>query len=194
MNQKKEKQKPKVEVTEKPKPKKPEKKPSTVKLYRVNHPLYVGERLSEHIKKYVRKLGIPSITYESLYAYFTYTSQYAENLLPKGYTPPIEFTVACDIESGEPLGFAHWIVAGRPHIGATIFDHLHIWESRKGDVAEAFIGRWAAFARKHNCVIFLGSCIDETVFRKMKMIATKKGYEFIESGQKGFYAFKKKES
>lgn len=170
---------------------KQEKKKSAVKLFRVSHPLYVGERLSEHIKKYVKKLDAPSITYESLYAYFTYTAQYAENLLPKGYTPPMEFTVACDEKSGEPLGFAHWTVAGRPHFGATIIDHLHIWESRKGEVAGAFFGRWIAFAKKHNCVIFLGSCISEAVFRRERIEAAKKGYEFIRSGQIVFYAFEK---
>lgn len=167
-----------------------DKKPSTVKLYRANKALWVENYISGRIMEFVEKLALPGVTYDAMSVYLKNTTQYAQNLVPKGYIPPREFTIACDIESNEPLGFVHWLVCGLPHISTTFMDQLYIWEGRKGEVASALIGRWAAFAKKHKCEIFIGCCIDEAVFRLARKEVQKRGYKFIESSQRVFYAIK----
>ncbi len=124
-----------------------------VKAIKITNPLYLGQ-IALHIKDFNDIVKVNSITYESLYTYFTSIVQFGGNFT--------EFWVV--FEGDKPAGFASWVVRGLPHISTVLCDYVYIW-TKNPKVGTVFMEEFIKFGKKHRAVLYEGIAINETLFR-----------------------------
>jgi len=137
-----------------------------VKLIQITNPHSVGV-LGPQINKLTKQVNLPTITYESLYTYFTNSVQFGRGVS--------EFWVACNQEN-EPLAFAHWMVRGSPHMGLAYLDFIYSW-NRMREPVDLLLNEFIQFGQKNNCIYFKGDVINEAVFRVFRKAASKRGFQ-----------------
>ena len=89
-----------------------------MKAIRILNPFYVG-KMAPYIEKYLERVSIVGIDYESFYMYLSNSVQFGGN--------STELWVV--EEDGTPLAFAHWMVRGAPYIATTYCDHIYRWNN-----------------------------------------------------------------
>ena len=146
---------------------------------KINNPLWVGE-LAPIIQSYVERLKIQSITYETLYTYFTGIVQNGGNLA--------EFWVV--FADKEPVAFACWYVRSLPYRGSVFFDHIYSW-NRMSEPVGLLIDEYVKFGNRHNCPIYEGVATNEVVWNVHKRNADKKSINLNRTEQ-GFFSGRRK--
>jgi hypothetical protein len=132
-------------------------------LVKITNPLWVGA-LSKVLLDFCSKIKVPSISYETLYAYFCNTVQFGGERA--------EFWVA--LNGKEPVAFAHWYAKGLPHSGIVSCDFIHSW-NRMAEPISMLIDKYLEFGIKNNAPLYEGDAINETIFRVFRKAAFKKG-------------------
>jgi hypothetical protein len=145
--------------------------PKEVTVLKITNPLYVGE-VAKLIADYALKLGSPTITYETLYAYFCATVQFGGD--------KAEFTVA--FLDQEPIAFAHWFVKGLPYRGVVCCDHIASW-NRMADPVSRLIEQFVTFAQKHNAPYCEGEVPNESLYKVIKKAASRAGCTIDHTGK-----------
>lgn len=134
-------------------------------LVKVNNPEYLGF-IAPNIKTFCEKAPIPTIDYETLYAYFMRTVQMGGAIA--------EFWVV--FRDKEPLAFAHWFVNDLPHRGLVFCDFIHCW-NRMREPVQMLLDKFLEFGKRNNAPIYKGTAINEAVFRVFRKAASKRGYK-----------------
>ena len=135
-----------------------------LKVARITNPNWLGV-LGPQVKVFTEKLGIPTITYETLYTYFLRTIQHGNKVA--------EFWVVMKDE--ECLAFAHWFVCDLPHRGVVFADFIHSWNRMREPVV-MLLDEFIKFGIEKHAPIYKGTAINETVFRVFRKAASKRGY------------------
>ena len=133
----------------------------------IKNPRWLGY-IAPHINGFYQKTKeqLPTVTYETLYAYFEQSCGNA--------SIPSEFWV---VRKGEDLlAFAHWFKCGLPHSGVVFMDFIHSW-NRMREPVQMLFDKYGEFGMKHRCTIYKGTAVNESVFRVFRKAASKRGYE-----------------
>jgi len=134
-------------------------------ILEITNPNWLGY-IAPEIKQFVEKTKLPTMTYETLYTYFSQSIQNA--------AAPSEFWV---VRKGEDnLAFAHWFVCGLPHRGVVFMDFIHSW-NRMREPVQMLMDKYGEFGRKHRCPIYKGMAVSESVFRVFRKAASRRGFE-----------------
>ena len=150
-----------------------------MKVQKITNPLYVGE-IAELIMKYYHKVNdssgmYQSMTYESLYSYFTRVVQFGGNIG--------ELWVAYD--DGKPVGFAVWKVMDLPHVGSVFCDCLYN-DVRNQRAIKGLYDEFINFGKKHRAPIYQYAAINEKVAEHFKNVLGKLGIDVTDSGAKNY--------
>lgn len=140
-----------------------------LKVCKITNPNWLGY-LGQQIKAFCDKLDSPTVTYETLYTYFTRTIQLGGTAA--------EFWVVMqdsDDQAQESVAFAHWFVCDLPHRGLVFCDYVYSWNRMKRPV-EMLLDKFIEFGRKKHAPIYKGTAINQTVFRVFRKAAAKRGY------------------
>jgi len=132
---------------------------------RITNPNWLGV-LGPQIKTFEEKISLPTITYETLFTYFSRTIQFGGD--------STEFWVVMD--GDENLAFAHWFVCGLPHRGVVFCDFIYSW-NRMREPVEMLLDGFIEFGKKHRAPIYKGTALNESVFRVFRKAASKRGIE-----------------
>jgi len=132
------------------------------KALKITNPLYLGH-VGPQLKTFSDKLDISGMTYESLYTYFAGTIQFGKGMA--------EFWVV--FEEDKPVGFAHWLVRGLPHISKVYCDFITTW-SLSPEPNLILLKEFIKFGERNNAVWLEGDAINESIFRLFRRIATTK--------------------
>ena len=135
------------------------------KIIKITQPEWLGY-LAPQIKSFVDKAPTPTITYETLYTYFTRTVQYGGSVA--------EFHVV--LKDKEPLAFAHWFVCDLPHRGVVFCDYVYSWNTLRQPV-QMLLDKFIEFGKEKRAPIYKGTAINDRVFRVFRKAASKRGYE-----------------
>jgi hypothetical protein len=138
-------------------------------LVKITNPLWVGA-LSKVLLDFCSKIKVPSISYETLYAYFCNTVQYGGERA--------EFWVA--FNGQEAMAFAHFYAKGLPHRGIVSCDFIHSW-NRMSEPISLLFDKYIEFGIKNNAPLYEGDAINETIFRVFRKVAYKKGYDLTKT-------------
>lgn len=141
----------------------PEETPAKeLKAIRITNPHWLAQ-MAPFIISFVEKIGIPNLTYESMYTYLAQSIQYGGD--------QTEFWVI--VEDETPVAFAHWVVKGLPFLGTAYGEYVHSW-NRKRDPVLMLVEKFIEFGKRHRCVWYAGDTINPTVFRVMRKAFNKK--------------------
>lgn len=151
------------------------------KAIKVTNPLYLGQ-IAGVTQEFSKRINVPSITYETLYTYFCNSVQYGGELA--------EFWVILN-DKDEPTAFAHWAVRGLPHRGVVYCDFIYSW-NRMSEPISLLLDKFIDFGIKHNCPLYEGTAINETVFRVFRKAASARDYELIKNEFVDFMGRKRK--
>lgn len=139
---------------------------TNLEIIQITNPNWLGY-LGPHIKTFIERTNLPTMTYETLYTYF---SQSVQNP-----AVPSEFWV---VKKGEEIvAFAHWYVCGLPHRGVVFCDFIHSW-NRMREPVQMLFDEFIKFGQKNRCVIYKGTALNEAVFRVFRKAASKRKYNF----------------
>ena len=136
------------------------------KLVKITNVVWLGQ-LGPQIKVFYDKVGTQTITYETLFAYFSRTVQHGGDVA--------EFWVVFKDE--EPLAFAHWFVCDLPHRGTVFCDYVYSW-NRMREPVQMLLDKFIEFGKLKRAPIYKGTAINEAVYRVFRKAASKMGYEF----------------
>ena len=156
----------------------PEKQPE-LKVVKISNPIWVGE-IGPQILKFAEKINLPTITYETLYSYFTRTVQHGGDIA--------EFWVV--FEEDQVLAFAHWFVCDLPHRGVVFCDFIHSWNRMRQPIV-MLLDEFIRFGIKKHAPIYKGTALNETIWRVFRKAAYKKGYELKKTEMVDFLGRKK---
>ena len=151
------------------------------KLIKVTDPRYIGV-LAPQIKDFYDKIApdSPSITYETLYAYFVRTAQHGGKIA--------EFWVV--FKEDGPVAFAHWFCCDMPHRGMVFCDFINSWNRMRQPV-QMLLDKFIEFGKTNHAPIYRGTAINQAVFRVFRKAASKRGYVLHESPMVDFIGRKK---
>jgi len=135
---------------------------------KITSPLYLGQ-IGPLIDRFNKKIQIPGITYESLYAYL------AQNVQFGGDRAEFWIVYEGDNPGENPVAFADWFIKGLPHIGKVCCDFLYS-SNRKREPVELLITEFEKFGLKHRAPLYEAYAINEELFRVHRLAATRKGY------------------
>ena len=138
-----------------------------VEVIEIKNPRWLGY-IAPHINTFYEKTKeqLPTITYETLYAYFEQSVSLA--------SAPSEFWVAK--KGNDLLAFAHWFKCGMPHSGVVFMDFVHSW-NRMREPVKMLLDKYIDFGKKQRCTIYKGTAVNEAVFRVFRKAASRRGYE-----------------
>jgi len=133
----------------------------------IKNPRWLGY-IAPHINTFYEKTKaqLPTITYETLYAYFEQSISLA--------TAPSEFWVAK--RGDEILAFAHWFKCGLPHTGVVFMDFIHSW-NRMREPVQMLFDKYGDFGKRQRCTVYKGTAVNEAVFRVFRKAASRRGYK-----------------
>lgn len=137
-----------------------------LQLTQITNPIWLGQ-LGPQINTFCSKIQTPTITYETLYAYFSRTVQHGGDIA--------QFWVV--FKDNEPVAFAHWFVCDLPHRGVVFCDYIHSW-NRMREPVELLLDKFIEFGKNKHAPIYKGTAINEAVYRVFRKAASKRGYEF----------------
>ena len=132
-----------------------------LKLIKITQPEWLGY-LAPQIKIFTEKLGVDTITYETLFTYFLKTVQFGGDVA--------EFWVV--FKDDHPIAFAHWFVSSLPHRGLVSCDYINSWNRMRQPV-EMLLERFIEFGKEKRAPIYAGTAINETIFRVFRKAARK---------------------
>lgn len=135
-----------------------------LKLIKLTNPNYLGY-LAPQIKAFTDRLQSPTITYETLYTYFTRTIQLGNQFA--------EFWMVSQGE--EPVAFAHWFVCDLPHRGLVFCDYIYSWNRMRQPV-QMLVDKFLEFGKEKHAPLYKGTALNEAVFRVFRKAASKRGY------------------
>ena len=141
----------------------------SINVVKITNPLWVGA-LSKVLLDFCSKIKVPSISYETLYAYFCNTVQFGGERA--------EFWVA--FNGQEAMAFAHFYAKGLPHRGIVSCDFIHSW-NRMSEPISLLFDKYIEFGIKNNAPLYEGDAINETIFRVFRKVAYKKGYDLTKT-------------
>ena len=150
-----------------------------VKVIKITNPLWVGA-LSKVIHDFCDRIKVPSISYETLYAYFCNTVQFGGERA--------EFWVA--MLENDAVAFAHWYAKGLPHRGMVSCDFIHSW-NRMSEPISLLIDEYLKFGTKNNAPLYEGDAINEVIFRVFRKAAFKKGLNLTKTDLVNFVGRKR---
>ena len=110
---------------------------------KITNPLWLST-IATHIVEYCTRLACPSISYETLYAYFTQIIQFGKDVA--------EFHVVFD-EDNMPWAFGNASIRGLPYIATVLGENIYSWDKEE-ESAQLLIESWLAFGKRHRCVYF----------------------------------------
>lgn len=150
-----------------------------MRAVRITDPLWVGN-LGPAFKRFVDRVPVVGITYESFHTYLTNSVQLGGHAT--------ELWVILD-DDNKPMAFAHWLVRGLPHVGKTYCDFIFNW-SRKRKPMEMLLEKWIEFGTKFRCRLFEGEATNDKLFQHFSNIAKDNGYVIKNNGRTNFVAWK----
>jgi hypothetical protein len=136
-----------------------------LKLIKITQPEWLGY-LAPQIKIFTEKLGITTITYETLFTYFLKTIQHGGDIA--------EFWVV--FKEDKPIAFAHWFISSLPHRGLVSCDYINSW-NRMREPVEMLMERFIEFGKEKNAPLYSGTATNETLFRVFRKAFKKFGIE-----------------
>lgn len=150
-----------------------------VSVVRITNPLWVGQ-IAKMVADATAKVENPTVTYETLYAYFCQTVQFGGERA--------EFWVA--FSGKEPIAIAHWYVKGLPYRGVVTCDFIASW-NRMADPIGKLADKFIEFGMKHNAPYYEGNATNEALFKVIKKAAGRKGYDLQRTPRIHFLGRKK---
>ena len=142
-----------------------------MKVQKIKNPHYLG-LLAPKIERYAKKIGLPGVTYETLYTYLAQIAQVG------GDTS--EVVMAVD-DNGKTLAFAAWFVRTLPYTGTAHFDHIYSWD-RGNEAVDLLMKEYINFGKRNNCVYFSASMINTKTAARLTKIGEDNGLDI--SGDK----------
>jgi len=138
-----------------------------IETFEITNPRWLGY-IAPHIHGFYEKTKdkLPTITYETLYAYFEQSC--SDPRIPS------EFWVAK--KGDDLLAFAHWFKVGIPHSGVVFMDFIHSW-NRMREPVQMLLDRYIEFGKRQRSTIFKGTAVSESVFRVFRKAASRRGYD-----------------
>ena len=121
-----------------------------------------------------------SITYESLYTYFTRVIQFGGDRA--------EFWIAMD--GDVPVGFATWRVMDIPYIGTVFCDCLYN-DTRNQKAIKGLYGEFIEFGKRNRSLIYKCDAVNDKVGEYFTNVLDKLGIEVKDSGAKSLIGRKK---
>lgn len=145
-----------------------------MKATQIKNPVWLGQ-IAPRIEKFVRKLGVESMTYETLYAYLSNSIQYGGG--------GSEFWVV--FNNATPIAAMHFFVRGLPYRGVVCCDFVYSWTNHKG-AFQLLADEYMEFGKKMRCPYYEGYAIDERVFRIVNKAFKDRGYDLNNTGMINF--------
>jgi len=142
---------------------------------KITNPEYLG-LLAEPIQKFVEKVKIPGIRYETLFTYFV---ESIRNGMVQKQIQGVEleeFWVVMDEE--KPIAFGHWFKRTVPYTATVEVDYVCAWGNKAGATA-MLVDRATEFAAKHRSPQIVGNAVNTIVFNHLVSVSKKKGYKVI---------------
>lgn len=149
----------------------------------INNPEYMG-MLSEEITNFANKLNIEGVTSQSLWKHFYQSIQRFSVQIYAGVIPTQELWTVLNKE-GKAIAFAHWQVLDAPYNGTVYCDFVYSWNTAKiptNMLADKFI----EFGKKHGCVWYRGTAINNRVFNVFTKILEGKKLKIIKDDAVNF--------
>lgn len=142
-----------------------------LKAVRIMYAVHVDEPQIEGLieKFYYNHMQkeIPEINYSGLKTYLQSTVQYGGDVM--------EFWVVYDMETREPIAFAHWFLRPIPYRG-TVFCDFIFNSSRRKEAASLLLGEYEMFGKRHRATFYQGVAVDDLRLKIFKKHAVDKGY------------------
>jgi len=121
-------------------------------------------QIAPRISDFAKKLAVPGISYESLYAYYQQSIQYGKE--------STEFWVV--FEGREPQAFGHFIALGLPHAGKIRIDALCNW-TKESMPTVMIVEKAIEFAQAQNAPLIDAELINDRLFRIFRKYAARFG-------------------
>ena len=155
-----------------------------MKVYKITNPLAIGQ-MAPLVQKFYNRMKessgmYDSITYESLYTYFTRVIQFGGD---RG-----EFWIAMDGDT--PVGFATWRVMDLPHIGTVFCDCLYN-DTRNQKAIKGLYDEFIEFGKRHRSLIYKFDAVNDKVGEYFTHVLDKMGINAKDSGAKSYIGRKK---
>ena len=155
-----------------------------MKVHKITNPLAVGQ-IASLVQKFYNRVKessgmYDSITYESVYTYFTKVIQFGGDRA--------EFWIAMD--GDVPVGFATWRVLDIPHIGAVFCDCLYN-DTRNQKAINGLYNEFIEFGKRNRSLIYKFDAVNDKVGEYFRNVLDKLGIEAKDSGAKSFIGRKK---
>jgi len=160
-----------------------------MKVHKITNPLAVGQ-IASLVQKFYNRVKessgmYDSITYETLYSYFTYS--YFTRIIQFG-GDKAEFWIAMD--GDVPVGFSTWRVMDLPYIGTVFCDCLYN-DTRNQKAIRGLYDEFINFGKKHRSLYYKFDATNEKVGEYFKGVLEKLGIDAKDSGAKSYIGRKK---
>jgi hypothetical protein len=142
----------------------------------INNPEYMGN-LNEEISALVKKMNMESVTSQSLWKHFYQSVQRYISQTYYGVTPTQELWAISNGDN-KAVAFAHWYVMDVPYNGTVFCDFIYSWNTSKIP-AGMLIDKFIDFGKKHGCVWYMATAINERVFNVFRKAAEKRKMKII---------------
>ena len=155
-----------------------------MKIHKITNPLAIGQ-IAPLVQKFYSRVKeasgmYDSITYESLYTYFTRVIQFGGDRA--------EFWIAMD--GDVPVGFATWRVMDIPYIGTVFCDCLYN-DTRNQKAIKGLYSEFIEFGKRNRSLIYKCDAVNDKVGEYFTNVLDKLGIEVKDSGAKSLIGRKK---
>ena len=155
---------------------------------KITNPEYVG-LLAEPIQKFVEKVKVPGIRYETLFTYFVESIRNGMIQKQVHGSELEEFWVVMDDK--QPIAFGHWFKRGIPYTATIEVDYVFSWGNKK-EAFRLLLKEMDGFAKRHRSPQIVGNAINTIVFNHLVKVGKETGYDVVNTQSINFAARKRK--
>ena len=159
-----------------------------MKALKITNPEYLG-LLAESIQKFVEKVQIPGIRYETLYTYFVESIRNGFVQKQMHGSELEEFWVVMD-DDEKPSAWGHWFKRGVPYNATVECDYVFSWGDKR-QALRCLIDELEQFAARHRSPLIIGTSVNTIVFNHLVKVGKMKGYEVLNINSINFIARKR---
>jgi len=145
---------------------------------------------AKEIDTLAAKLEIPTVTGQSLWAY--YSESIARGAIQKQQLG-VELEEFWAVFSGDLSmqdadkppkcqAFAHWYKMAFPHVGAVCCDGIYSW-NRMADPAEALYREFVNFGKRLRCTYYMAECSTNSLYRLFRAKLEALGVNIVKTGR-----------